>query len=453
MKTLINKTGTWLVAGAAALTLNLAASCTEAEENPGAIWLLGLADGQTEVVMDTASPDDPTDLFDDPLPAEDPLENVEFTYESEITSGDETFVFESNKTITFTFDIKTDESPAGGTLFRIVKVPTGGSVIYQAVASDDGNVSGSFTVDTAAGKIYIEIEYNGKIYTKEVTVIAVYRLTGVIRIQVKTEEYTFPDTDGDGVRDLMDYYPEDPSRSAMIRIPDDGTYYTVAYEDLYPKPGDMDFNDMVVKVRYEQDLNASGDAVRMRVFYQHIAKGAGYNHILYQKIGGLPEATLNFERYGYPVDGVLPVEFSEARTITAADALHIFSSKESIAQSNTNVGGVYAGGKQAKAEYIFSNPVPAADLGKAPYDLYLYVINTKKEIHFAGLGYTVNGSEKYLDTNGFPWALMLPGKWSWPYERGDIHAAYSSFSQWYMSYGAEAQDWYKNPLAENVFPY
>jgi LruC domain-containing protein len=278
-------------------------------------------------------------------------------------------------------------------------------------------------------------------------------VNGTIRIVVLSADYVFPDTDGDGVRDSLDYYPEDASRAMMVRIPDDGSYYTVAYEDLYPKPGDMDFNDFVVKVRYEQDLNAKGESVRLRSFYQHIAKGAGYNHTLHQKIPGLPVSQATLIRYGYPVDGVFPVEFTEEKEVSGSDSLHIFSSKTSISQSNTNVGGVFKGGKQATIEYIFSQPVTGLSLGRAPYDLYLYVINTNKEIHFAGLGYEAEGKDLYLDSNGFPWALMISGKWYWPYESGDIHAAYTSFSEWYMSFGIDFTDWYKTPVIENVFPY
>jgi LruC domain-containing protein len=443
-------TGAGIITLAALLTL---ASCNNPED-PNLVWLLGLAEGQNNVVTNTTTAPDPADLFAPPANTSDPFSEVQFDLNTVITKNTEDFIFESTKVITMSFDVLTPVNDAQYSLVRITKTPEGNQVIFQATVDANGKVNGSFTVDTDLEVIYVELYYKGKIYTKMLTIKGVYWVNGYIRVAADTANYVFPDTDGDGVRDSLDYYPQDASRAMLVRIPEDGSYYTVAFEDLYPKPGDSDFNDFVVKVRYEEDLNAAGQVVRLRSVYRHIAKGAGYNHKLYQKIPGIPASASTFTRYGYPVDGTLPVEFTEEKQVTGADSILIFSSKESIAQSNTNVGGVFKDGKQATTEYIFSQPAAGADLGKAPFDLYLYVINTKKEIHFAGLGYTGTGSnELYLDSNGFPWALMLPGKWYWPYETGDIHAAYPEFSAWYTSYGANATDWYKHPVTDNVFPY
>ena len=53
---------------------------------------------------------------------------------------------------------------------------------------------------------------------------------------------------------------------------------TVAYEDLYPKRGDYDFNDLVISYRCRVDLNADGDVVQLSREAYLRARGAGYVH-------------------------------------------------------------------------------------------------------------------------------------------------------------------------------
>ena len=87
-----------------------------------------------------------------------------------------------------------------------------------------------------------------------------------------------------------------------------------------------------------------------------------------------------------------------------------------------------------------------------PYDLYIYVLNTKHEIHFAGRYTKADGTDQYLDATGFPWAVMIPGNWKWPYEKSDARTAYSKFQSWYESKGTVDLDWYEFPNLNSVFP-
>lgn len=83
-------------------------------------------------------------------------------------------------------------------------------------------------------------------------------------------------------------------------------------------------------------------------------------------------------------------------------------------------------------------------------------MNTSKEIHFPNLYFNTNGSDKYLDTDGFPWAILVPSKWNWPYERKYISLGYPCFDEWYLSGGVDYQDWFlrtSTSSINNVFPY
>jgi len=53
------------------------------------------------------------------------------------------------------------------------------------------------------------------------------------------------DSDGDGIQDADDDFPNDPARAFINFFPAAG-YGSLAFEDLWPGKGDYDFNDLVV---------------------------------------------------------------------------------------------------------------------------------------------------------------------------------------------------------------
>ncbi|MBI3396635.1 MAG: LruC domain-containing protein, partial [Spirochaetia bacterium] len=120
--------------------------------------------------------------------------------------------------------------------------------------------------------------------------------------------------------------------------------------------------------------------------------------------------------------------------------------------ANTKAGQTFVTGMTAKLEVVFTDPVPRAALTSAPYDLFLRVINTGKDIHFLGRYFNADGTDKYLDPKGFPWALLVPGNWKWPYERQNIHQSYQFFFDWYSTAGKISADWYNFPNLDLVYP-
>ncbi|MCE9499394.1 MAG: LruC domain-containing protein, partial [Leptospira sp.] len=256
------------------------------------------------------------------------------------------------------------------------------------------------------------------------------------------------DRDQDGVADSQDAYPDDPLRASLIRIPAE-SYYTIAYEDLYPKKGDADFNDFVVQVYNEQDLNAKGEIVRIRGHYTHVAKGAGYNHTLNLNFPGLRGSSYSLKRYGFT--GALENELPG--TIPDSGIVELLpSSNTTIAASNSQPNTVLKTGKSAEIEITLNTPKTTAGFSPAPYDLFLHVITTNRDIHFLGNLFKPDGTDQYLDSDGFPWAIQIPGNWKWPYEQKDIRNAYEFFDDWYISKGMEKKDWYNFPNQSLVFP-
>ncbi len=307
-------------------------------------------------------------------------------------------------------------------------------------------MKGSFTYDKNKPHAVLEIIYNGQAYTYEIDLTGITELNRLIRINGVVSTVVVVDTDGDGVSDAEDAFPTDPTRTSTIKTPTD-SFTTVAYEDLYPRQGDADFNDYVVRVWNEEDLDSLGKVKRIRGTYEHVAKGAGYNHILYIRTPEQSKGTYTLKRYTN--SGQL--ESSVQQTFTN-DIEVLPNSSTTISASNTAKAQTFVKGKKAEIEIIFDEAVDRKLLGTAPFDLFIKVINTGHEIHFLGKYKNTDGTDKYLDPNGFPWAISIPGIWKHPYERTDVRNSYIHFKPWYESKGLSFTDWFQTPDANYVFP-
>ncbi len=333
-----------------------------------------------------------------------------------------------------------------------------GNILFQGISNGIGKVTGSITVATTLGEITVEIAAGAESISNVIPLNNVVEINREIKYEIPLPVVTAPaDADKDGVPDSLDAYPQDPVRSSLIRIPAEGIS-TVAYEDQYPSAGDADLNDYVLHIHNEEDLNTAGDVIRLRGTYQHVAREAGNKHTLFLKLPVPVGAT--FSRKVIREDGKVITELT-TKTVSASDLnqgiqIHEESNK-TTSNPNVNPGGVYKPGHIATIEIVFNTPVKKAVLGSYPYDIFIKVAHTGKEIHFPGLYKNTNGTDKYLDSNKFPWAILVPGAWKYPYEGMDIRkesqTGYREFNLWVASNGASYKDWYKHITNQaKVFP-
>lgn len=238
-----------------------------------------------------------------------------------------------------------------------------------------------------------------------------------------------PDTDGDGVPDDEDEFPEDPRYAHSIKAE-----YTLAFEDLYPARGDADFNDGVVHLQLEERINGENGLAAILVTARALASGAGFNN-----------------------------QF--AIRILGSNYLLIESYKSDLSNkwnSTTNAGDVsYVPSYFLRdLELQFEPALERVSVAPMPYDPFLipdgakavrYDTNTglPLEIHLPFVETDYSGMR--LDSEGFPWAMIVPGDWLWPLERVFITNAYAGFQAWYESGGTQFQDWYSDPIAESVY--
>ncbi|MCB1304295.1 MAG: LruC domain-containing protein [Leptospiraceae bacterium] len=407
-----------------------AASCNSAED-PNLAWLLSLQNGATENTQGSGT-----------------VNEIPFSYEiSDIQQGDGQFIFDTNKSIPIEVVVQDPTGGVPGTLVQ-VRDANGNRVLFRAKTDESGNVTGNVTVNQDTRNVVVEVSYNGQLIQINVDIEQVSQSSITLRVQVKAEAQPIVDRDGDGIPDNEDQFPDDPNKATTVRVPSEG-YYRIAYEDLYPNRGDADFNDYVVQMYQEQDLNASGQLVELRAHYQHIAKGAGYDHTLHLALPESVHGSATLVRYSPSGE-----ELSRSvENVANGNAIEILGrSNNTISQSNTAKNQSFAPGQMAVFTFLPSAPVALATMGKAPYDLFIKVLNTGHEVHFAGKYYREDGSDRYIDSAGFPWALLVPDYFQWPYERENIHDAYPQFDDWYLSAGKDFRDWYDSPVNQYVFP-
>ncbi len=385
-----------------------------------------------------------------PLPAGSP---ADYTITNNDQRGDVPFAFDTVRAVHLKLQLRVADRPAVDRVVQLRELRDGrpGRVLFRALTDDAGTVRGNLVTVATTNAAQLEFATGGRVYAERVPLEDLLMLDRSIHLDETASRngsaITAPaDTDGDGIADEIDDFPGDAAYATRVHFPTRGRY-TVAFEDLYPAPGDADFNDYVIQARQEEHLNAAGEVARIVGSYRHVAKAAGYNHFL--RIT-LSLAAADYEVRRFRPDGSLH-STSPGRAAPFENVVITERSDRTIPQANAQPGQAFAAGDLFELEIVPDTPVSQSELGPAPYDLHLYVANTGRAVHFAGKFFDDDGHDLYRDDDGFPWALLVPVDWRWMYERRDIFAAYEFFTDWYSSGGELHENWYNFPDLNLVF--
>lgn len=276
------------------------------------------------------------------------------------------------------------------------------------------------------------------------------------------------DTDGDGVIDQLDDFPDDAEAASAVYTPSELGWGTLAYEDLWPSRGDYDFNDMVVKYRFTNVENASGKVVRTEARFEVKAIGASYHN-----------------GFGFKMD-IDPAYISGVTGTNITDNLVTLNSKgledghttgatvivfdDAFDNLGTNPGGTFVN-TEATADRIiapeitilieFTTPIDPSLLGDAPFNPFIFINGDRgRELHLADKAPTDLADLTYFNTihdftdpasgvyyrtdNNLPWAINIIHEFRQPLEKRPINEAYNHFNSWGLSSGAQYADWYKD---------
>lgn len=404
----------------------------------------------------------------------------------EVSAEDSNFSFQGTRTIAVdALVVDQDGNPVPDALVRIMDSDLENTLLSQLASNPEGKVLGSIVVNYGDQSIVVYVTVSGQ-NTQAIIVPILRDDSGVMRLVVSIERIQIPvhipppvvvvDSDTDGVPDTQDAYPSDPSKATKLRFPSQGVN-TIAYEDLYPVPGDADLNDTVIRFYNEEDLNAKGEIVEIRGYYHYVAHGAGYKHSVHLRFSNQLKAS--FHSVVTDSNGMAQpsqnISLSEVTEQNWMDGLQVFGHSDTTIGSNWNArsSDVYKPGFIAKTVLRFNNPVSRSTLGTAPYDLFIRIENKsvdskypsyaptafstdkkKYEVHLPGIYKKPDGKDAYLDNNGFPWAILTPGEFKWPLEAKDIRASnspYPKFNSWANSFGTKDADWYLFPNLSLVY--
>ncbi len=246
---------------------------------------------------------------------------------------------------------------------------------------------------------------------------------------------------------------------------------TLAFEDLYPRKGDGDYNDMVVKYHVQENYNPQSQLESVTLKFEPLARGAGYVHSLNLSLDGQLDNSRNVTTVtneAFVGDALISVTYTSATSgsqtvynLDKADDITIFNNTVSSLGKFANV--------YDRADWVDPKLIAQVDITLANPELNLFenrgtdallwylpflsVNNTKQDIDLA----VINPNDGMIDANGNPFGLMVPITWEWPLEGNSINDAYPYFGEYtdYLngktdSLSIEAQQWYNFPAAAEL---
>jgi len=276
------------------------------------------------------------------------------------------------------------------------------------------------------------------------------------------------DSDHDGVKDALDEFPNDANRAFTRYYPSRDGFGTLAYEDLWPKRGDYDLNDVVMRYRSREVLNAARDVVSVEVDYRLDARGGDIRNGFAVQLPGVPRSAVksaSVQRGSAAAVAITPEAGQQYATLKVFNdsVAELPGSTAPCIFANTQAECAKVPTQSYKLLVEFNTPQASA-LMNAPYNPFIYRTTARgHEVHLPGKPATdlvdaslfgtaddrsnVAQGRTYRDANGRPWALDLPIEWKYPNETIDLTLPYPNMALWASSSGAQFNNWYVSASA------
>ena len=282
-----------------------------------------------------------------------------------------------------------------------------------------------------------------------------YKINDLGSLPCSVSDLANIDTDGDGIIDDLDDYPNDSVRAFESYTPSQIGWGSLTFEDLWPYKGDNDFNDLTMNYRFIEVSNSQNMVVEL------IAK---------LKINNIGASYRNGFGIEFPFSSNI---ISQATGFNLTESLITTDSKGLEANQANPVVIVFDNAFENQDDTLsivisFNNPVASAQLGSPPYNPFIFIDSDRgRELHLSdhpptslvNSSYLNSGSDAsnlttgayYKTQQNHPWALDIIHEIRVPLEKTDINQAYNYFSDWAESSGTTYADWYKdNPGYRNT---
>lgn len=276
---------------------------------------------------------------------------------------------------------------------------------------------------------------------------------------------TVVDVDGDGVADNLDAYPTDPTRAYNSFFPNENTWGSLAFEDLWPAKGDYDFNDLVTKYQFKLVTNAQNNVVDIIGQFQVTAVGASFkNGFGIQFDGVTPEQVATVT--GCVIDeGYLSMAENgtengqEKAVIIPWDNADNVIHRAGGSMFNTVENGFVGTSDVVTVNIHFVHALTSASVGTPPFNTFIIRDMVRgHEIHLIDkvpttlmdvslFGTDADASipslgQYFRTSNNLPWGISIPEVFAHPIEKAEVTSAHLKFSEWAQSGGSLYPDWY-----------
>lgn len=264
-----------------------------------------------------------------------------------------------------------------------------------------------------------------------------------------------PDTDGDGIIDEQDSYPNDKSKAFnnySVNYHNGGS--TIAFEDSWPSIGDYDLNDVVLSYKHLVVTNSNNDAVRIEGEWRLLASGGSYRNGAGIQFPILKDIATNFKSS----NGLSPEDGQDSLVVI------LFNNARNEQQTwNTKLGEEISPIKTYTFSFDLKNGPSFQNLSVSAfnpfifngtfnairgYETHLFGKKPTKLVDMALFGTKDDNSTRgilYSTKSSLPWGIEIPTAiFQYPLEQTSVLEAYLKFSSWASSGGKLNLDWYSN---------
>lgn len=275
------------------------------------------------------------------------------------------------------------------------------------------------------------------------------------------------DTDGDGVQDALDTFPNDAARAYITYYPTVNTYGTIAFEDQWPNKGDYDMNDLVIGYRYTYEVSSQNKVATLKADYKLLAAGGTFKNGFGVQLPVAASAVASVT--GQYITGSYVQKASNGIEAGQTNAVIIpFDNHQSLIPGSGSKNYMNTYPNQAKVTCTpinvvvnFSTPVALTSFTASSFNPFLIVNQERgREVHLPGYyptnkantqlfdtadDATVPAKNKYyLSLDNKPWALSFSESFTYPIETYNINKAYMQYNGWANSSGNSFKDWFSS---------
>ncbi|MFA6759231.1 MAG: LruC domain-containing protein, partial [Bacteroidales bacterium] len=307
-----------------------------------------------------------------------------------------------------------------------------------------------------------------KFFKGKIDEVALYGVAlSAQEIQSIAQTSASPDKDGDGIPNVNDDYPDNPTMAFNNYYPAAG-HGSLAFEDMWPSKGDYDFNDLVLDYRFNIITDASNFIAKISCNFVIKAIGAGYrNGFGFQLNAPLVDIS-TLDVVGATLDNTetLPtiIVFNNANNLMSP----VSGFGVNVVKENPYVEPVSLDVHITFNEHIYT----IDNLNMSEFNPFIFIEGDRaREVHLADFPPTKSASTAlfgkeedtsnpgigryYKTASNLPWAINLFSGFDHVVERIEITDAYLKFAAWAGSAGVEFPDWYLDKagyrLSQNIY--